>query len=326
MTGRRSPRTCDRSEAPGTVIKAKACIVTPPTMKRRTANLLILVLVLFVAVALINLIQNLQALQLGGTGGSDAPIVFAVPTLGLNPLVLTWVIALVGIGIFLVAFFYLRPKGRFGFEEFIPLILGGVFLLAVLLLAQSFEQGQEQLVQDETGAGETGTGEEPPPQEDQGRFALFRQGFDATPGAFLLLASFAAFAAIYFLMATLQARRARALGLSIKKKQALKRELAAALEERIYGLQLGQDLRSVILGAYRDMVHLFQSYGLEPRKSQTAREVEAVALEQLGLSGPASRDLRKQFEEARYSFHVLTEENRQAAIESLGRVKAELGA
>ena len=166
----------------------------------------------------------------------------------------------------------------------------------------------------------------PPPEEDEGPLSVLRKGLAASPGALLLVASFAAFAAIYFLMATLQARRARALGLSIKKKQALKRELAEALGERIYSLQLGQDIRSVILGAYRDMVHLFQSYGLQPRRSQTAREVEAVALEKLGLSGRASKDLRKQFEEARYSFHQLTEESRQAAIESLGRVKSELGA
>ncbi len=309
----------------GTVIKAKARIVTPPLMKRRTANLLILVLVLFVAVALINLIQNLQALQLGSTRGSDAPILFAVPTFGLNPLVLSWVLAVVGVGIFLVAFLYYRPKGRFGVEEFIPLIIGGVFLLAVLFLAQSLEE-QEGLMEDETEAGGTGTEAGPPPEENAGPFALFRQGLEATPRILLLVASFAAFAAIYFLMATLQRRRARALGLSIKGKQALKRELAEALEERIYSLQLGQDIRSVILGAYRDMVHLFQSYGLQPRRSQTAREVEAGALESLGLSGTASKTLRRQFEEARYSFHVLTEENRQAAIESLARVKSELGA
>ncbi len=294
-------------------------------MKRRTANLLILALVLFVAVALINLIQNLQALQLGSTGGSDAPFLFAVPTFGLNPLLLAWVLAMVGIAIFLVAFLYYRPKGRFGFEEFIPLILIGVFLLSIVLLAD-YQERQERLAEEATEAGGTGTGGEPPPEEDEGPLSFLRQGLAASPGALLLVASFAAFAAIYFLMATLQARRARALGLSIKKKQALKRELAEALGERIYSLQLGQDIRSVILGAYRDMVHLFQSYGLQPRRSQTAREVEAVALEKLGLSGQASKDLRKQFEEARYSFHLLTEESRQAAIESLHRVKSELGA
>ncbi len=293
-------------------------------MKRRTANLLILALVVFVAVALINLIQNLQALQLGGTGGSDAPILFAIPTFGLNPLLLAWVVAMVGIGIFLVAFLYYRPKGRFGFEEFIPLIIVGVFLVSIVLLAD-YQERQAQLAEEETEAGGTGTGEAPPP-EDEGPLAFLRQGLEASPGALLLVASFAAFAAIYFLMATLQARRARTLGLSIRKRQALKRELAEALGERIYSLQLGQDIRSVILGAYRDMVHLFQSYGLQPRRSQTAREVEAVALETLGLSGQASKDLRKQFEEARYSFHLLTEESRRAAIESLHRVKSELGA
>ena len=295
-------------------------------MKRRAANLLILALVLFVAVALINLTQNLRALPVQGPGGGAPPVVFAVPTFGLDPLILAWVASLVGLGIFLVGFLYLRPRGRkFGFEEFVPLILGAVLLLSILFLIQDFEERAEEPMDEQTEEGGTGAGEEPP-DEGPPLFRLFRQGLQASPGFLLLLASFVAFAAIYFLMATLQARRGRALGLSIKRKQELKREMAEALEERIYSLRLGEDIRSVILGAYRDMVHLFQSYGLQTRTSQTAREVEVLALEKLGLSGKASRALRSQFEEARYSFHLLTEAKRQAAIESFRRVKAELGA
>ncbi|MFQ6012528.1 MAG: DUF4129 domain-containing protein [Thermoplasmata archaeon] len=300
-------------------------------MKRRVANLLILALVLFVAVALINLIQNLQALpdpgSGSGSGGGGPPVLFAVPTLGVNPLILAWVMSLVGVGIFLVAFLYLRPRGgRLGFEEFIPLILGAVLLLAVLFLLQDFRPGTEELMEEPTEEGGTGAGQEPPPAEGPAPLSLFREGLQATPGLLLLFVSFVAFAAIYYLRATLQARRARALGLSIQREQELKREMAEALEERIYRLRLGEDSRSVILGAYRDMVRLFRSYGLPTRRSQTARELEVLALEKLGISGKASRALRRQFEEARYSLHLLTEAKRQGAIESLRRVKSELGA
>ncbi len=67
-------------------------------MKRRAANLLILALVLFVAVALINLTQNLRALPVQGPGVGAPPVVFAVPTLGLDPLILAWVASLAGLG------------------------------------------------------------------------------------------------------------------------------------------------------------------------------------------------------------------------------------
>lgn len=291
-------------------------------MKRHLANLLIIALVFFVAVALINLLQNLQAPT---ATGPPTRLGFALPTFGFNPLILAWITALVGIGIFFVAFLYYRPRGRtIGFEEFLPLILGVVFLVSVVFL-QDWEQRNQQLAEEE-GEGEgTGTGEEPPPEDPQ-PFEFLRRGLQSSPGLILILGSFVAFAAIYFLIATLQARRGRALGLSVRRKQELKREMAEALEARLYGLRLGEDLRSVVLGAYRDMVHLFASYGVQAQKHQTAREVEAMALKKLGLSGVASRALRKLFEEARYSFHVLTDEQRQSAIESLNQVKRELGA
>lgn len=295
-------------------------------MRRHLANLLIIALVLFVAVALINLVQNLQALPAGESGSPPTRLGFTLPTFGLNPLVLAWIASLAGVGVFLVAFLYFRPRGRFGFEEFIPLVLGALVLLSIVYLYQDFEQRNllEQQAQEEGEAGGTGAGAEPPPEETQ-PFESLRRGLQS-PGATLLLVSFVAFAAIYFLFATLQARRARALGWSIRRKQELRREMAGALEERIYSLRLGEDLRSVILGAYRDMIHLFASHGLLAKKHQTAREVEAMALARLGLSGKASGALRRLFEEARYSFHVLTDEQRQAAIESLHRVKRELGA
>lgn len=294
-------------------------------MKRHLANLLILALVFFVAVALINLFQNLQALAAGGSPGPSTRIGFGIPTFGLNPLLLAWIVALAGISIFLVVFLYARPRGgRLGLEELLPLVVGAVVLVSILFL-QDWQERDAQLAEEEEEAGGTGTGGAPP-QEEPPPLEFLRGGLQSSPGLMLLLGSFIAFAAIYFLVVLLQARRGRALGLSIQRKQALKREMAEALEDRIYRLRLGEDMRSLVLGAYRDMMHLFASYGIQAQKHQTAREVEAMALEKLGLSGKASRSLRRLFEEARYSFHVLTEEQRQSAIESLQRVKRELGA
>lgn len=294
-------------------------------MKRNVANLLIIFLALFIAVALLNFIQGLQALPTGSPAGRPAPLP-GFPDFGASPLLLFWIMAMVGLGVFLVAFLYFRPKGRsIGLEELLPLILGGILLVSLLFL-QDFQQRAEQLAAEEGGEdGGTGAEGDPPPEESQ-PFDFIREGLQSSPAMLFILISFIAFAAIYFLAVALQARRAQALGLSIRRKQALKQEMAEALEDRIYHLRLGEDMRAVVLGAYRDMVHLFASYGVPSQKHQTAREVEALAFEKLGLSGKASRALRRLFEEARYSFHVLTEDQRQTAIESLHQVKVELGA
>lgn len=294
-------------------------------MKRTTASLLILALVLLVAVALINLVQNLQALSFGERAIQVPRIVPPFVNLGIDPLILAWVLSLVGLGIFLVAFFRFRPRGgKFPFEELIPLALGALFLLGILFLANPFVQSEEGL------PSEDETGNEEPRADDQGPnnpLESLQRALPAAPGMLALLLSFAAFVGIYLLMMTFQARRAQAAAAAFKRQQEqrLKQEISEVLEERIYGLEMGADVRSVILGTYRDMVNLFRSYGLRTASSQTVREVELLALKNLGLSGEASKDLRSQFEEARYSVHPLGEAQRNAAIDSLRRVKLDLG-
>ncbi|MDX1535070.1 MAG: hypothetical protein R3291_05570, partial [Thermoplasmata archaeon] len=72
-------------------------------MKRNVTNLLIILLAVFIAVALLNFIQGLQALPTGGSGGGPVRLGLALPTFGTPPLLLFWIVSVFGIGLFLVA-------------------------------------------------------------------------------------------------------------------------------------------------------------------------------------------------------------------------------
>lgn len=106
----------------------------------------------------------------------------------------------------------------------------------------------------------------------------------------------------------------------------VRRRFIDHVEDTIYRLQLGEEVRSAILRCYSDMIGLFEKRGLRYGSHVTARELEALTLERLGLSGPSGVRLREMFEEARYSSHDLSEENRGKALQCLNAVKEELEA
>ncbi|MFQ5910617.1 MAG: DUF4129 domain-containing protein, partial [Thermoplasmata archaeon] len=140
-----------------------------------------------------------------------------------------------------------------------------------------------------------------------------------------LLVAFLALSAVTFLLSTLRHRRWASM--ANEEEDELRRgEMARSIQEGLYRLTLGDDVRSVILGCYRDMVRLFKDRGVETDDYLTARELESLAIRRLRLSSESSRSLRELFEVARYSTHPLTEEDRRHAADCLERVKTELEA
>lgn len=299
-------------------------------MKPTTARLLTFALALGVAVALLNLAQNLQSLSFGEGVRYGLPRV-GVGTEGLgpfiNPAILAWVLALAALVIFVVGWLWKGSfKGRFPFIEFLPLILGGLLLFSIIFI----NAGLTEPPPEDPEAGGVDPGEGPPgegdPNANEPLPFFFRGDLRLGPESLGLVIAFLAFSAVYLLLSRLRFVGRRGDLESWRGKRELREKVKGVLGERIYRLELGDDIRSVILGAYRDMVHLFHSYGLRTHGFQTAREVETMAASTLGLSGEASHELRRRFEEARYSLHPLTEDQRTAAIESLRRVRRELGA
>lgn len=297
-----------------------------------SSGLLLFALVIIVAIALLNLVQNLQALSLGGMIEVPRILVFPVG-LGLETAVIgTYVLSLAALGVFLLALFWTRPKaGRFPYEELLPIVIAILTLLAVVLLIQPFvgdsvgqgvEEGSEGGVVEETILGGGVVIEEDPATPVE----LLEQAIPvAAPRLFGLILAFLAIVAIYFLLMTFRARRSLSWAAIVEEGDA-KSEMTEALEERIYSLRLGGDVRLAILGCYRDLVELLRTRGVATASHLTAREVESLALDSLGISTESSEALRKLFEEARYSFHPMTQAHRRAALVSLERVRNELGA
>jgi|GEM_PF-2771057 len=101
---------------------------------------------------------------------------------------------------------------------------------------------------------------------------------------------------------------------------------ADAVQDAIEELEVGGDVRSVILACFRRFCALLGARGISDQGALTPRELEGLAVERLHVSREASETLTSLFEEARYSEHPLGEADRHRAIESLAGIRVALGA
>ena len=105
-----------------------------------------------------------------------------------------------------------------------------------------------------------------------------------------------------------------------------RRAAAQAVQAAIDELQLGGDVRAVILACYARFCALLGARGLAAQEALTPREIEALAVERLAVSGESSDALTSLFEEARYSEHPLGDADRERAVRSLERIRLDLEA
>jgi len=101
---------------------------------------------------------------------------------------------------------------------------------------------------------------------------------------------------------------------------------AEVVQDAIEELEVGGDVRSVILACFRRFCALLGARGITDQGALTPRELEGLAVERLHVSRDASGTLTSLFEEARYSEHPLGDADRHRAIESLAGIRAALGA
>lgn len=101
---------------------------------------------------------------------------------------------------------------------------------------------------------------------------------------------------------------------------------ADVVQDAIDELQVGGDVRSVILACFRRFCALLGARGITEQGALTPRELERLAVDRLHVSRDASGTLTSLFEEARYSEHPLGEADRHRAIESLAGIRVALGA
>jgi len=101
---------------------------------------------------------------------------------------------------------------------------------------------------------------------------------------------------------------------------------ADAVQDAIEELEVGGDVRAVILACFRRFCALLGARGITAQGALTPRELEDLAVGRLHVSREASSTLISLFEEARYSEHPLGEADRHRAIESLAGIRVALEA
>ncbi len=84
------------------------------------------------------------------------------------------------------------------------------------------------------------------------------------------------------------------------------------------------DAGSRIISCYQRLISAASRMGAPVSSDRTARELESGIRGMFGLEGPAITSLTLLFEEARYSLHVMTEDDAQRAYEYLQSIAGEL--
>jgi len=86
----------------------------------------------------------------------------------------------------------------------------------------------------------------------------------------------------------------------------------------------GTDVRSTIVRCFHEFSVLIERCGLDTDEPLTPRELEDVAVVDLGVDRDAVDPLTRLFEIARYSTHPLRDDDGMRAEASLGRIRAEV--
>jgi hypothetical protein len=103
-----------------------------------------------------------------------------------------------------------------------------------------------------------------------------------------------------------------------------RREAVRAVRRTLLDLEAGTDFRLAVMACYQRMCSLIAARGVAEQDVLTAREIEGLALAELGLSREGVDGLTNLFEEARYSTHEIGPAQRDRAIECLTSIRREL--
>lgn len=287
-------------------------------LTRERSRLFAFVLLLVAAFVVANLMFNLQHLVLGPE---------TVPELGeglgfgeLGTLGLSWdtlrtfflSLLIVLLSLLVIAILYLKRKGEKGFFPVYELIGALVALIILLLLMIALKNigGFGLSVTDDR---ETGF----PAYPGDSNLPLPRSS--AAPLGLGILG-------VAFFIVLLGLLMSRWLGRKPEDEPTddARQRAVDSIMDTIYRLELGENLRTTILGCYADMTKLFKQRGLRYGDYVTARELERLAVDRLGLTSLSAVRLRELFEEARYSSHMLLDEYRDMALQCLNSVRDEL--
>lgn len=279
---------------------------------------------LFLAVLLVAALAfNLANLDTGGEAIPDVPdaggspptevgVIAPDPYVGLLLLTLAGVFAAVVFVVFRRRVRAKRQLKPFSWWEVLSSVLGLAMILALLIAWPRVLQALRGTADTSNPAG-AGSGVNP----------AWPVAAGAPLAMFLAITVFAAILVLAYVLR----RGAGAVGLESDEGIDAPRERFAAagvVQTAIDELELGGDVRTVILACFQRFCALLGSRGITAQLALTPRELEGLAVDRLRVSRDASETLTSLFEEARYSEHPLAEEDRGRAIESLARIRGAL--
>ncbi len=287
------------------------------------SRLLALVLLLAAVFVLANLVFNLQNLALapdvrpgfgeeGPTGGGQFEL--GIPWSVLRILLISFLLMLVT---FIVGgILYLKSKGK-GIHFPLHELIGGLGILIAFLVLYLVLMNLGGPTATLEGERELGF-----PADTEGGVPGLPISSAAPIGLIFLGVAFGVVLAGVLLSRWLSQRNAAAR--IEQTAEEARRKAALYIKDAIYRLDIGEDVRSVILRCYDEMTQLFRDKGLKYGKDLTARELESLAKRKLRLSDASAVKLRELFEEARYSIHAMSEMSKEVAIGCLNSVKESL--
>ena len=97
------------------------------------------------------------------------------------------------------------------------------------------------------------------------------------------------------------------------------------VQKAAMNLRLAGNYRETILNCYRQMCEVLSNFGLAIRPEDTANEFSENVSHKLALGSGAVRELTFLFEEARYSQHEITDQQRTASLGHLVNLERLLG-
>ena len=105
----------------------------------------------------------------------------------------------------------------------------------------------------------------------------------------------------------------------------VRESISSTVEKTIRELEKNEDVYSTILNCYIEMAESIEKNSdVLYRDFMTPREFKGIITNKLDVSVEVLEDITTLFEEARYSSHILTEEDRDRAKYDLKRLKNEL--
>lgn len=215
----------------------------------------------------------------------------------------------------LAALFFYRPKQEHSRVSLLAGILGYIVVFVALVLLARIGELQSffsLLQQAFTAIASTGA-----------QIAHLNQGIRSAPPATMVALSYYTvliFAGIAFLSVTLffgALRLAYKEGHEGPSSEEVKLEALQVVQQAANSLRNNTDYEETIVKCYRQMCEVLSGRGFIIGADQTAREFASTVSNKLSLGSDAVRGLTFLFEEARYSAHIINDDQRRLAVNSL---------